>query len=169
MKLSQGDTVLVISGKDKGKKGVIMKVFHDTQKVLVADVNMRTKHVKRTAQAAGSKITFEAAIPACNVMALDPKTGKPTRLGFKVDPKTGKKVRIAKVSGSVYTRTKIDKKMEDKGAKVMAAKKEGAAKSSFWNKKGAAPDAAADAGARPADTAAVPSQPTHTRSAGRGS
>ena len=165
MKLSQGDTVLVISGKYKGKKGMVLKVFRDSNKVVVADINVRTKHIKRTAQSAGSKITFEAPMSASNVMLLDAKSGKPTRVGYKVDVKTGKKIRIARLSGEAITKGKVDKKAKDK---MNAAVKPEGAKSSFWNK---GKDAAADDSQTPrgGEGGGGAAATMHTRSAGRGS
>ena len=98
MKLKVGDQIVVIAGKDKGKTGKITRILRTANKVIVEKVNIRTKHIKKTAQKAGEKIQFEAAIHASNVMFVDPKSGKRTRLGYrKLD--TGKKERIAKNSG----------------------------------------------------------------------
>jgi large subunit ribosomal protein L24 len=157
MKLAQGDSVIVIAGKDKGKTGTVMRVLHDQNRVIVSGVNMVTKHVKKTVQSEGKIVKYEVSISASNVMIADPKTGKPSRIGFKVDAK-GKKVRIAKKSGSTITRSKVDP------AKADAAGK----KSPFWKKGGFGADAAADGSS--AKTEGGGSTPvTHTRSAGRGS
>lgn len=99
MKLKLNDKVLVIAGKDKGKTGKIIKVDHKHNRVTVEKVNIRTKHIRKTQQRAGDRIQFEASIHASNVMILDPKEGKPTRVGYKKND-NGKKERIAKLSGA---------------------------------------------------------------------
>jgi len=164
MKLSNGDTVIVISGKDKGKKGTILRVIKSQNRVIVGGVNMITKHVKKTAQAAGQKLRYESSIHASNVMALDPKSGKPTRVGYKIEGK--KKIRIAKRSGVELTRTKIqaEKKPAAPGAEAPAKK------SPFWKKGGAVTvDDQGASGAKSVDEPAHPSALTSHRSAGRGS
>jgi len=98
MKLVKGDKVIVISGNDKGKTGTIQKVFPKTNRVVVENVNVRKKHKKPTQQnPEGSIIEIYAPIDASNVMILDPKTKKPTKIGYKTVK--GKKVRVAKKSG----------------------------------------------------------------------
>ena len=102
MKVHKGDTVLVISGKDKGAKGKVIHAYPDTRKVLVEGVNRIKKHtpVSRTERGAssGGIVTQEAPISVTNVMVID-SDGKPTRVGFRVDDETGKKVRVAKTNG----------------------------------------------------------------------
>ena len=113
MNIKTGDTVVVIAGKDKYTKdkkgnlvpttGKVLKVYPKTNKVLVEGVNKVKKHQKPTqANQEGGIIEREAPIDASNVMLLDPKTNKPTRVGIKVvegkDGKT-KKIRVAKKSG----------------------------------------------------------------------
>jgi large subunit ribosomal protein L24 len=100
MHVKSGDNVMVISGKDKGKKGRILKVFPKTGRVIVEGVNMVKKHTRpNAANPQGGIVTQEAAIDSSNVMIIDPKTGEPTRIGHKfVD---GKKVRVAKKSGEI--------------------------------------------------------------------
>jgi large subunit ribosomal protein L24 len=99
MHVKAGDTVKVIAGKDKGKTGRILKAFPKQQRVLVEGVNLVKKHTKPSqANPQGGIIQQEAPIHVSNVMPLDPKTGEPTRVGYKVLP-NGKKVRIAKKSG----------------------------------------------------------------------
>ena len=99
MHVKTGDTVKVIAGKDKGKTGRILKAFPKQQRVLVEGINMVKKHTKPSqANPQGGIIEQEAPIHVSNVMPLDPKTGEPTRVGYKVLP-NGKKVRIAKKSG----------------------------------------------------------------------
>ncbi|KUH81523.1 MULTISPECIES: 50S ribosomal protein L24 [unclassified Mycobacterium] len=102
MKVHKGDTVLVISGKDKGAKGKVLVAYPARNKVLVEGVNRIKKHTavssnERGAQSGGI-VTQEAPIDASNVMVVD-SDGKPTRVGYRVDDETGKKVRIAKTNG----------------------------------------------------------------------
>ena len=85
LNVKKGDTVVVISGKDKGKKGKITAAFPKTGKVVVEGVNMVTKHQKaRNAMQPGGIIHKEAAIDASNVMLVCPKCGKPARIAHKV-------------------------------------------------------------------------------------
>ena len=100
MNFKVGDKVVVIAGKDKGKEGKIIKTLKNDNKVVVEGVNIVTKHVKPSAQnETGGIIKVEAPIHASNVMIIDPKTKKPTRIGHSVN-KDGKKIRIAKKSNS---------------------------------------------------------------------
>ena len=100
MHVKKGDKVMVISGKDKGKTGVILASFPKRDRVLVEGVNIIKKHSKPSqVNPQGGIINQEAPIHVSNVMPIDPKTGEPTRVGIKeVD---GKKVRYAKKSGEV--------------------------------------------------------------------
>ncbi|WP_077620224.1 50S ribosomal protein L24 [Bacillus sinesaloumensis] len=100
MHVKKGDKVQVISGKDKGKQGVILESFPKKDRVLVEGVNIVKKHSKPSqANPQGGIISQEAPIHVSNVMPLDPKSGTPTRVGYKdVD---GKKVRVAKKSGEL--------------------------------------------------------------------
>jgi len=98
-RLRQGDTVVVISGKDKGKKGKVVRVLAESDKVVIEGLNLVKRHTRPTArESKGKIIEREAPIAACKVMPADPKTGKPTRVRFQVDA-TGSKVRIAVKSG----------------------------------------------------------------------
>src|SRR5438309_7916657 len=102
MKVKKGDTVVVISGKDKGAKGKVIQAYPDSQRVLVEGVNRIKKHTKvsqtqRGAQTGGI-VTQEATIHVSNVMVVD-SDGKPTRVGYRVDEESGKKVRISKRNG----------------------------------------------------------------------
>ena len=97
MKLKKGDNVIVIAGKDKGKKGKILKVMPKEDRVLVEGVNMKKKHKKPTKNEKGQTIEISFPITASNVMILDPKNNKQTRVGKKTI--SGKKVRIARKSG----------------------------------------------------------------------
>lgn len=100
MILKTGDKVKVIAGKDKGKEGKIIKTLRKDNKVVVEGINMIKKHMKPNGQAAGSIVEMEAPIHASNVMIIDPKTKKPTRVGHTTDKK-GKNVRCTKKSNSV--------------------------------------------------------------------
>ena len=99
MHFKTGDKVVVISGNDKGKEGKIIKVLRNENRVVVEGVNVVKKHVKGNGQQAGSINEMEAPIHASNVMIVDPKTGKGTRIGHTVDKK-GKKIRVAKKSNT---------------------------------------------------------------------
>lgn len=100
MHVKKDDTVMVISGKDKGKKGRVLAAFPRENRVLVEGVNLVKKHQKPNPKnPQGGIITQEAPIHASNVMLVDPKTGLPTRIGYKV-LENGKKVRVAKRSGA---------------------------------------------------------------------
>lgn len=99
MNLRKGDTVIVIAGRDKGKTGVIQKVDPKSNRIVVENVNLRKKHKKPTQQNPdGGILEIYAPIDASNVMLQDPKTKKPTKIGYKVEK--GKKVRFAKKSGT---------------------------------------------------------------------
>ena len=94
MNFKVGDKVVVISGKDKGSEGKIIKTLKDENKVIVEGINMVTKHVKPNAQNEnGGIVKKEAPIHASNVMIIDPKTKKRTRIAHLVDEK-GNKNRI---------------------------------------------------------------------------
>ena len=100
MNFKTGDKVVVISGKDKGKEGKIIKTLRSEGKVVVEGINMIKKHVKPNGQTAGSIVEMEAPIQASNVVILDPKSKKRTRIGHTTDKK-GNKVRVAKKSGEI--------------------------------------------------------------------
>ena len=99
MNFKTGDKVVVISGKDKGKEGKITHVLRAENRVVVEGVNIVKKHVKGNGQTAGSINEIEAPIHASNVMIIDPKTKKPTRIGHSIN-KDGKKIRVTKKSNS---------------------------------------------------------------------
>lgn len=110
MKLRLNDKVVVITGKDKGKTGLITKILSKQDRVIVEKVNIRTKHIKKTTEKAGEKIQYEAPIHVSNVMLICPQTNKRTRVGYK-KAKDGKKVRISKKSNEVIdTESKKTKK-----------------------------------------------------------
>ena len=100
MKLKQGDKVVVIAGKDKGKEGKILKTFKADDKVIVEGVNIVKKHQKPSQAAPqGGIVEVEAPIHVSNVMVIDPSNGQPTKVAYKeVD---GKKVRVSKKTGEV--------------------------------------------------------------------
>ncbi|MGY3724133.1 LSU ribosomal protein L24P [Granulicatella balaenopterae] len=98
MHVKTGDKVKVISGKNKGKEGVILKSFPKQNRVLVEGVNIVKKHQKPSqANQTGGIVEMEAPIHVSNVMFIDPSTGQPTRVGYKVVD--GKKVRVSKRTG----------------------------------------------------------------------
>lgn len=95
MKVKLNDKVLITTGKDKGKTGNIIRIIKKNNKIVVGKVNMRIKHIKKTAQKAGEKITFEAPFHVSNVMIICPNCSKESRVGYKILP-NGKKDRICK-------------------------------------------------------------------------
>ena len=99
LKIKKGDTVIVLTGKDKGKTGEVLTAMPKDNKVLVKGVNLVKRHQKPTQAEPGGIITKEAAIDVSNVSIIDPKTNKATKVGYKVVD--GKKVRIARASGEV--------------------------------------------------------------------
>lgn len=99
-KVKKGDDVVVIAGKDKGKKGKIVKVITDMDRVIVGGVNMVKRHTKASRTSAGGLVEKEASLHVSNVALVDPKTGKPTRVGYKF-LEDGTKVRVARRSGEV--------------------------------------------------------------------
>ncbi len=101
MKIKTNDEVIVIAGNYKGTKGKVIQALPKTHQVIVEGVNERKKHVKPDqANPQGKIITINAPIDVSNVAIVDPKDGKPSRVGYKFD-KDGKKVRVAKHSGTI--------------------------------------------------------------------
>ncbi len=102
MKIHKGDTVLVISGKDKGAKGKVLQAYPTRNKVLVEGVNRIKKHTPISTNQRGARsggiVTQEAAIHVSNVMVVD-SDGKPARVGYRVDEEAGKRVRISRRDG----------------------------------------------------------------------
>ena len=98
MKLKVGDKVRVIAGSSKEKKKKITKTLRKEDRVIVEGVNIVKKHKKGNGQETGGILEVEAPIHVSNVMLIDPKTKKPTRIGYKLDEKTNKKERISKKS-----------------------------------------------------------------------
>ena len=97
-RVKKGDTVVVISGKDKGKIGEILSVARKDHKITVKGINVVKRHVRPSMTSSGGIIEKELPIPVSNVMHQDPKTKKPTRVGYKF-LEDGKKIRYAKKSG----------------------------------------------------------------------
>ena len=98
-KIRKGDRVVVTTGRDKGKKGEVLKLFVKEDRALVAGVHMVKRHQRQTQTQQGGIVNKESAIHLSN-LALDPKSGKATRVGFKT-LNDGRKVRFAKKSGEV--------------------------------------------------------------------
>ena len=99
-KIKKGDQVVVLAGRDKGKKGEVFQVSPKEGRALVRGVNVGRKHQRQSAQQEGGILTKEASIHLSNLALEDPKDGKPTRVGFKTLD-DGRKVRFAKRSGEV--------------------------------------------------------------------
>lgn len=98
MKIKKGDMVIIIAGKDKGKKGKVAEAFPKESRVVVEGTNMRKRHIRpRKTGTKGQVVEFAAKMHVSNVMIEDPKSGKPSRIGKK--EVGGKNVRIAKKSG----------------------------------------------------------------------
>lgn len=104
MKIHKGDKVKVITGKDRGKEGLVERVLPTKNKVVVENVNVVTRHIKSTSQREGGLVKLNKPIDASNVMIICPKTSKPTRVGYKIVD--GKKYRISKKSGEVIENKK---------------------------------------------------------------
>jgi large subunit ribosomal protein L24 len=102
-KVKKGDTVVVIAGKDKGKKGEVISVRPEDSRVVVQGVNVVTRHTRPSMTSQGGLVKQEAAIHVSNVALIDPKSDKPTRVGFKTLG-DGTKVRIARASGEQIDR-----------------------------------------------------------------
>jgi large subunit ribosomal protein L24 len=103
LKIKKGDKVQVITGKNKGKVGEVMKVFPVANKILVSGVNLVKKHTKPSQTSEGGIIQKELPIHVSNVSHIDPKTSKITKIGYKTLD-DGKKVRFAKKSGEIITK-----------------------------------------------------------------
>ena len=100
LKIKKGDKVVVITGKDKGKSGEVLRVLPKDQRLVVQGVNMVKRHTRPAMGNAGGIVEKEGTIHVSNVAHLDPKEQKPTRIGFRLLA-DGRKVRIAKRSGEV--------------------------------------------------------------------
>ena len=97
-KIKKGDRVIVLTGRDKGKKGEVFQVMPKEGRALVRGVNMVRRHQRQTPQQEGGIISKEAPVHLSNLALEDPKDGKPTRVGFTI-LQDGRKVRVAKRSG----------------------------------------------------------------------
>ncbi|WP_088345061.1 MULTISPECIES: 50S ribosomal protein L24 [Rhodomicrobium] len=100
LKIKKGDKVVVLAGRDKGKRGEVIKAFPTENKVVVQGINLVRKHQKQTPGQEGGIISKEAPIQVSNLAIEDPKDGAPTRIGYKILD-DGRKVRYAKRSGEV--------------------------------------------------------------------
>ncbi len=98
MKIKKGDKVVILTGRDKRKEGEVLRVMPTEGRVIVQGVNVVKKHTKPTQFAAGGIENKELSIHVSNVALVDPKSGKPTRAGYKIG-KDGAKTRVAKKSG----------------------------------------------------------------------
>ena len=105
MKIKKGDNVAVISGKDAGKSGRVLRVDRDRQKVVIEGVNMIKRHTRPNPQKKiqGGIVEREAPIHVSNVMVVSPDSGRPTRVGYKILD-DGRKVRVSKVDGAILDR-----------------------------------------------------------------
>lgn len=99
-RLKKGDTVVVLTGKDKGRTGTVLQMINKTDRVLVQGINVVKRHTKQSQTSEGGIISKEAPIHVSNVALADPKDGKPTRVGVKTND-DGTKVRFAKRSGDL--------------------------------------------------------------------
>jgi len=99
-KIRKGDNVIVLSGRDKGKRGEVIRVYPSDERALVSGVNMIKRHQRQTMTQQSGIISKEAPIHLSKLAHVDPKTNGPTRVGFKI-LESGNKVRFAKKSGEV--------------------------------------------------------------------
>ncbi len=100
LKIKKGDKVVVISGRERGKTGEILKIFPKDSRALVSGVNMVKRHARQSARHPGGIVDQEASLHISNLAIEDPESGKATRVGYKF-LKDGRKVRFAKASGEV--------------------------------------------------------------------
>ncbi len=103
MRIKKDDIVIVLAGKDRGKTGKVLRALPAEDKVVVEGVHMMKRHKKinKNTKQGGGIVEFSAPIHVSNVQLLDPKTKKPTRIGYQKDEKTGKTVRITKKSNTI--------------------------------------------------------------------
>ena len=99
-KIKKGDKVVVITGRDKGRSGEVVRVMPAEERAIVRGVNMVKRHQRQSMQQEGGIINKEASVHLSNLALTDPKDGKPTRVGFKV-LEDGRKVRFSKRSGDL--------------------------------------------------------------------
>ena len=98
LKIKRGDTVVVISGKEKGKRGEVKEVQPKKNRLVVEGVNERTRHARPSQNNQQGLFTFDAPIDISNVMLVDPDSGEPTRVGYRFTD-SGEKIRVAKKTG----------------------------------------------------------------------
>ena len=103
MHVRKGDNVVVIAGKEKGKRGRVLRILSGKGRVMVERINMIKRHTKPSRTESGGIIELEAAIHVSNVALLDPKSEKPTKVGFRF-LEDGRKVRFARASGETIDR-----------------------------------------------------------------
>jgi large subunit ribosomal protein L24 len=103
LKIKKGDNVVVISGRDKGRSGEVLRVFPTDRRVIVQGVNIAKRHTKPRMGEPGGIVEKELALHISNVAHVDPASGKPTRIGYKL-LNDGRKVRVARRSGEVIDR-----------------------------------------------------------------
>lgn len=101
MKIHTNDEVIVISGKSKGTKAKVVRAMPKDNQVIVEGVNVVTRHMKKQGATPGQKVELTKPIDVSNVMLIDPKSGEPTRVGYRIE--NGKKVRFAKKSGATLS------------------------------------------------------------------
>jgi len=99
-KIKKGDKVVVLAGRDKGRSGEVLSVDPRESRALVQGINLVKRHQRQTMQQEGGIVSKESSIDLSNLAILDPKSGKPTRVGFKTLD-DGRKVRFAKRSGDL--------------------------------------------------------------------
>ena len=98
LKIKRGDTVQVISGKEKGQRGEVREVIPKKNRVVIEGINERTRHARPSQQNQQGLFTFNAPVDISNVMLVDPSSGEPTRVGYRLTD-SGEKVRVSKRSG----------------------------------------------------------------------
>ena len=103
LRIKKGDTVAVLTGRDKGKTGEVLRVMPEKRRLIVAGVNVVKRHTRPSQAEAGGIIEKEASIHVSNVAIADPKENKPTRVGYRI-MEDGRKMRFAKRSGEIMDR-----------------------------------------------------------------
>lgn len=100
LKIKKGDNVVVISGRDKGKRGEVLRVFPDDNRLIVQNVHVARRHTKQQLGQPGGIVDKELTIHVSNVAHIDPQSNRPTRVGYRILD-NGRKVRVARRSGEV--------------------------------------------------------------------
>ena len=103
LKIKKGDRVVVLTGRDKGRQGEVLRVIPTEERVVVQGVNVAKRHQRPTQTSAGGIVEQEAPIHVSNVAHIDPKSDKPTRVGYRIE-EGGRKIRIARRSGEAIDR-----------------------------------------------------------------